>query len=166
MHLHMMSLTPYKYQLYGSYEKKSEEKHPLCPIGTLSSNQQTPLLWITPSRFTTLKNLCCEMPATTPPLAPFSWPSKLPLLLLILYLHVIHASNVKINSHYWHVKRKPPLGRPSGGKRWVGPSSTRIKNRLIWPNKTSWVGLKLNPYSWAWTLSPIGPAHVVGPNPI
>jgi len=40
---------------------------------------------------------------------------------------------VKINSHYWHVKRKPPLGRPSGGKRWVGPSLTRIKNRLIWP---------------------------------
>jgi len=37
---------------------------------------------------------------------------------------------VKINSHYWHVKRKPPLGRPNGGKRWVGPS---LKNRLIWP---------------------------------
>jgi len=73
---------------------------------------------------------------------------------------------VKINSHYWHVKRKPPLGRLSGGKRWVGPSSTRIKNRLIRPNKTSWVGLELNPYSWAWTLSPIGLAHVVGPNPI
>lgn len=46
MHLHMMSLTPYKYQLYGSYEKKkqSEEKHPFYPIGTLFSNQQPPIL--------------------------------------------------------------------------------------------------------------------------
>jgi hypothetical protein len=27
MHLHMMSLTPYKYQLYGSYEKKKVKKN-------------------------------------------------------------------------------------------------------------------------------------------
>jgi len=26
MHLHMMSLTPYKYQLYGSYENNKKKK--------------------------------------------------------------------------------------------------------------------------------------------
>lgn len=137
MHLHMMSLTPYKYQLYGSYRNKIKKnkvkkntpsallEHCLATNNPLFSGQHHhdyPL-----PRTSVVR---CQQDHHHQHL---SHDQVLPLLLLILHLHVIHASNVKINSHYWHVKRKPPLGRLSGGKRWVGPRSTCIKNRLIWP---------------------------------